>query len=151
MKFQINLNPLHTFKASLQRTVFLPFLVNRGLSHFPGTAFILVRAVCPHLFARVVSFHTAELWGGSPPGLWGSMPRPPAPCQYPPVSDGPLAFKIHTATWHYFLFYRSPASLLMTDSTKTIFLPSPKHFNCLPETLGLRRVVALRNMHNTSY
>lgn len=151
MKFQINLNPLHTFKAPLHRAVFLPFLVNGGLSHFPRMVFILARAACPSSLCQASELPHFRAVGGSPPGLWESVPRPPAPCQHPPVSEGPSAFKIHTTTWYYFPLYRLPAPLLMTDSTKTIFLQSPKPFNCLPETLGLRLVVVWRNKQSTSY
>lgn len=59
---QINLNPLHTFKAPLQRAVFLPALVNGSLSHFPRMAFILARAACPSSLCQVVSSRNSELW-----------------------------------------------------------------------------------------
>lgn len=63
VKFQINLNPLLTSKASLQRVVFLPSLVRGGgsptslewLSSWQGLH-------APHLSARVVSFQTSKLW-----------------------------------------------------------------------------------------
>lgn len=67
-----------------------------GLSHFPRMAFLLARTAWPSSLCQGSEFPDLQAVGGCPPGLWGSMPRPPALFQHPPVSNGPLAFKIHT-------------------------------------------------------
>jgi hypothetical protein len=87
VKFQINFNPLLTLRP-LKRAVFPPSLVNWGLSLSLGrlSSWQRLCALIPVPGQQLPDFQAV---GSSPPGLWGSMPRPPEQCQLTP---GTLSF-----------------------------------------------------------